>query len=115
MLLRTLFPAVKDEKSPVTKRAFASTCALVLKYATATQAQKLIEDTTALHTGDRNAQMSCAILLKSFASTAPDVMSGYQAEILPVVFLARYGNLLCIFFFLLFRMVNPLQNLGSSL
>lgn len=96
MLLRLLFPAVKEERSAATKRAFASACAVVLKYATASQAQKLVEDTIALHTGDRNEQMSCAILLKSFASTALDVISGYYAEIIPVIFISRYQNLFSI-------------------
>lgn len=88
-LLRLLFPAVLEERSVATKRAFSSACAIVLKHAVASQAQKLIEETVAMHIGDKNAQMSCAVLLKSFASTAPDVLSGYYAEILPVIFMSR--------------------------
>lgn len=92
MLLRLLFPAVEEERSAATKRAFASACALVLKHANASQAQKLVEDTIALHTGDRNGQMSCAVLLKSFTSAALDVISGYYADIIPVIFISRYQD-----------------------
>ncbi|XP_030455687.1 uncharacterized protein LOC115676805 isoform X2 [Syzygium oleosum] len=91
-LLKLLFEAVKEEKSAALKRAFSSACALVLKHASTSQAQKLIEDTTALHDGDKNSQISCAILLKSFLSTAPDVVSGYYAEILPVIFISRFED-----------------------
>ncbi|KAI9194392.1 hypothetical protein LWI28_005521 [Acer negundo] len=92
MLLRLLFPVVNEEKSAVVKRAFASACASVLKYAAPTQAQKLIEETAALHTGDKNAQISCAILLKSYSSMASDVLSGYHAVIVPVIFISRFDD-----------------------
>ncbi|KAK9274184.1 hypothetical protein L1049_018998 [Liquidambar formosana] len=92
MLLRLLFPVVKEEKSAASKRAFASACAMVLKHAAPTQAQKLIEDSAALHTGDRNAQISCAILLKSYSSMATDVVSGYHATIIPVIFVSRFDD-----------------------
>ena len=78
-----------EEKSVAAKRAFASACGIVLKLATPLQAQKLIEETAALHTGDRNAQISCAILLKSYSSMASDVVSGYHAAIVPVIFISR--------------------------
>ncbi|XP_030522220.2 proteasome adapter and scaffold protein ECM29 isoform X2 [Rhodamnia argentea] len=91
-LLKLLFGAVREEKSAAAKRAFSSACALVLKHASTSQAQMLIEDTTALHAGDKNSQISCAILLKSFLSTAPDVVSGYYAEILPVIFISRFED-----------------------
>ncbi|WCJ20554.1 Proteasome adapter and scaffold protein ECM29 [Euphorbia peplus] len=91
-LLRLLFPAVKEEKSAVAKRAFASACAIVLKYAGSAQAQKLIDDTTALHTGEGNAQISCAILLKSYSSMASDVISGHHAAIFPVIFISRFDH-----------------------
>ncbi|GAV78127.1 Ecm29 domain-containing protein, partial [Cephalotus follicularis] len=84
MQLRLLFPVVIEEKSAAAKCAFASACAMVLKYAAPSQAQKLIVDTAALHIGDRNAQTSCAILLKSYSSMASDVLSGYHAVIIPV-------------------------------
>lgn len=88
-LLKLLFPVVKEEKSAAAKRAFASSCAAVLKYATPSQAQTLIEETAALHTDDRNAQISCAILLKAYSSMASDVLSGYHAVIIPVIFISR--------------------------
>ncbi|XP_065879858.1 uncharacterized protein [Euphorbia lathyris] len=91
-LLRLLFPAVKEEKSAVAKRAFASACAIVLKYAGPAQAQKLIDDTTALHTGEGNAQISCAILLKSYSSMASDVISGYHVAIFPAIFISRFDH-----------------------
>lgn len=89
VLLRLLFPVVKEERSSTSKRAYANACALVLKYAASSQAQKLIEETTALHTGDKNAQISCALLLKSYSSTASDVLGGYQTIIVPVIFISR--------------------------
>lgn len=89
MLLRLLFPVVKEEKSVAVKRAFASACAIVLKHASILQAQKLIEETASLHTGDRNDQISCAILLKSYSSMASDVVSGYHAAMVPVIFVSR--------------------------
>ncbi|KAF4378493.1 hypothetical protein G4B88_027553 [Cannabis sativa] len=92
MLLKLLFPVVKEEKSAAAKRAFASACAIVLKYAAPTQAQKLIEDTAALHTGDRNAQITCAILFKSYSSMASDVLSGYHTSIIPVIFISRFED-----------------------
>lgn len=88
-LLKLLFPVVKEEKSAAAKRAFASSCAAVLKYATPSQAQTLIEETAAVHTDDRNAQISCAILLKAYLSMASDVLSGYHAVIIPVIFISR--------------------------
>ncbi|GLU18926.1 hypothetical protein SLE2022_352020 [Rubroshorea leprosula] len=92
MLSRLLFPAVKEEKSTAAKRAFAAALAIILKYAAPSQAQKLIEDTTALHIGDWNAQISCAFLLKSYSSTASDVLSGYHAAIIPVIFISRFED-----------------------
>ncbi|GKU93498.1 hypothetical protein SLEP1_g7091 [Rubroshorea leprosula] len=92
MLSRLLFPAVKEGKSTAAKRAFAAALAIILKYAAPSQAQKLIEDTTALHIGDRNAQISCAFLLKSYSSTASDVLSGYHAAIIPVIFISRFED-----------------------
>ncbi|XP_044479857.1 proteasome adapter and scaffold protein ECM29-like [Mangifera indica] len=91
-LLKLLFPVVKEEKSAAAKRAFASACAAVLKYATPSQAQTLIEETAALHTDDRNAQISCAILLKAYSSMASDVLSGYHAVIIPVIFISRFED-----------------------
>ncbi|GAB4835308.1 hypothetical protein Ancab_000217 [Ancistrocladus abbreviatus] len=91
-LLRVLFPAVMEEKSGSAKRSFASACAMVLKYSSTSQAQKLIEDTAALHAGDRNAQVSCAVLLKSYASLAADIVSGHHAILVPVIFIARFED-----------------------
>ncbi|KAK9939418.1 hypothetical protein M0R45_016114 [Rubus argutus] len=48
-LLRLLFPVVKDEKSAASKRAFADACAVLLKHSVVSQAEKLIDDTAALH------------------------------------------------------------------
>lgn len=90
MLVRVLFAAVKEEKGVSTKRAFSNACGLLLKYGSTSQAEKLIEETMALHAGDKNAQMSCAVLIKSFASVAPDVISSYYGEVLPIVFISRY-------------------------
>ncbi|CAK9147573.1 unnamed protein product [Ilex paraguariensis] len=92
MLLKLLFPVVKEEKSATCRRAFANACAIVFKYATPSQAQKLIEDTAALHTGDRYLQISCAVLLKSYSSMASDVLSGYHAAIVPVIFVSRFED-----------------------
>lgn len=93
MLLRLLFQAVKEERSGTSKRAFANACATVLKYATPSQAQKLIEDTAALHLGDKNEQISCAVLLKCYFSTAADVLGGYNDVIVPVIFMSRSKSL----------------------
>ncbi|XVE59843.1 hypothetical protein DITRI_Ditri05aG0079400 [Diplodiscus trichospermus] len=92
MLSRLLFPVVKEERSTAAKRAFASALSFLLKYATPSQAQKLIEDTAALHTGDRNAQISCAYLLRSYSSTASDVLSGYNTVVVPVIFISRFED-----------------------
>ncbi|KAK7300265.1 hypothetical protein RJT34_11106 [Clitoria ternatea] len=92
MLVKLLFPVVKEEKSTTAKRAFASACAKVLNYIGASQAQKLIEDTAALHAGDKNSQIACALLLKSYSSMAADVVGGYHAVIIPVVFLSRFED-----------------------
>lgn len=89
MLVRLLFPVVKEERSAISKRAFANACAMVLKHSNLAQIEKLIDDTAALHTGDKNSQVSCAVLLKSFFSTAGDVVSGYHAAIFPVIFISR--------------------------
>ncbi|KAL3828680.1 hypothetical protein ACJIZ3_017482 [Penstemon smallii] len=91
-LLKLLLPVVKDEKSPLSKRAFANACAMVLKFAAPSQAQKLIEDTANLHSGNRNDQITCAILLKSYASTAADTLNGYHAIIVPVIFVSRFED-----------------------
>lgn len=90
MLLKLLYSAVLDERSSAAKRAFASSCATVLKYASPSQAQKLIEDTTSLHLGGKNDQLSGAILIKAYLSNAADVLSGYNAAVIPVIFASRY-------------------------
>lgn len=92
LLLKLLLSVVRDEKGIASKRAFANACALVLKYAAPSQAQILIEDSANLHSGDRNDQISCALLLKSFASMAVDVLSGYHAIIVPVIFVSRFED-----------------------
>ncbi|CAA3007764.1 proteasome-associated ECM29 homolog isoform X1 [Olea europaea subsp. europaea] len=92
VLLKLLLPVVKEEKSAASKRAFASACAIILKYASPSQAQKLIEDTATLHSGDRNDQISCAILLKSYASMAADTLNGYHSIIVPIIFLSRFED-----------------------
>ncbi|GJN13854.1 hypothetical protein PR202_gb00604 [Eleusine coracana subsp. coracana] len=89
-LLKLLFNAVLGEKSSAVKRAFASSCATVLKYASPSQAQKLIEDTTSLHSSGKNDQLSGAILIKAYLSNAADVLSGYNAMVIPVIFSSRY-------------------------
>ncbi|KAL0389274.1 UNVERIFIED_CONTAM: Proteasome adapter and scaffold protein ECM29 [Sesamum calycinum] len=96
-LLKLLLPVVKDERSASSKRAFANACAMVLKFAAPSQAQKLIEDTANLHSGDRNDQIACAILLKSYASTAADTLNGYHAVIVPVIFVSRFTQALIMF------------------
>ncbi|XP_052205851.1 uncharacterized protein LOC127810408 isoform X2 [Diospyros lotus] len=92
MLLKILFPVIKEEKSASSKHAFGNACAIVLKYAAPSLAQKLIEDASALHSGDRNAQISCAILLKCCSSMASDVLSGYHAVVVPVIFVSRFED-----------------------
>ncbi|CAD6343742.1 unnamed protein product [Miscanthus lutarioriparius] len=42
------------------------------------QAQKLIEDTTSLHSGGKNDQLSGAILIKAYLSNAADILGGYN-------------------------------------
>lgn len=92
MLVRLLFSVVKEEKSSAAKRAFAGACAKVLNYIPVSQAQKLIEDTAALSAGDKTSQIACAFLLKSYFSRATDVIGGYLAVIIPVVFLSRFED-----------------------
>lgn len=93
MLLRLLFPVVKEETSVAAKRAFAAACAVVMKFSAQSQVQKLVEDSTSLHTGDRNDQISCALLLKSFSSMASDIISGHLVAVIPVIFVSRFeGN-----------------------
>ncbi|KAL6641935.1 hypothetical protein ACP70R_020116 [Stipagrostis hirtigluma subsp. patula] len=92
MLLKLLYSAVLDERSSAAKRAFASSCATVLKYASPSQAQKLIEDTTSLHLGGKNDQLSGAILIKAYLSNAADVLSGYNAVVIPVIFASRFDD-----------------------
>ncbi|PRQ32931.1 putative proteasome component Ecm29 [Rosa chinensis] len=91
-LLRLLFPVVENEKSAASKRAFADACAVLLKHTVASQAEKLIDDTAALHIRDRNAQVACAVLLKSYSSKASDILDGYLAAILPVIFISRFDD-----------------------
>ncbi|KAL5101551.1 hypothetical protein RYX36_005878, partial [Vicia faba] len=92
MLVRLLFSVVKEEKSTAAKRAFAGACAKALNYIAVSQAQKLIEDTAALSAGDKSSQIACAFLLKSYSSRATDVIGGYHAVIIPVVFLSRFED-----------------------
>lgn len=61
-LLKLTYHAVLEEKSSSVKRAFAVACAVILNHANPSQAQKVIEDTATLHFGERNAQLSCAIM-----------------------------------------------------
>ncbi|CAH2033513.1 unnamed protein product [Thlaspi arvense] len=92
MLLRLLFPVAKEERSSAAKRAFSSACGIVLKYSSPSQAQSLIEETAALHSGDRSSQIACASLFKSFSSTASDIMSGHQSAIVPAIFISRFED-----------------------
>ncbi|XP_078435505.1 ARM repeat superfamily protein isoform X2 [Wolffia australiana] len=91
-LLKPLFNAVLEEKGSAAKRAFATACASSLKSAGASQMQKIIDETAALHLGDRSAQISCATLLRSFLNIAGDRVGGYHAVILPVIFVARFED-----------------------
>ncbi|XP_076926250.1 uncharacterized protein LOC143589348 isoform X1 [Bidens hawaiensis] len=91
-LLKLLFVVVKEERSATSKRAFANACAFLIKYAAPSQVHKLIEQTAALHTGDRNSQIACAFLLKSFASTSSDILTGYYATVVPIIFLSRFED-----------------------
>lgn len=90
ILLKLLYSAVLEERSSAAKKAFASSCATVLKYASPPQAQKLIEDTTSLHSGGKNDQLSGAILIKAYLSNASDILGGYNAVVIPVIFVSRY-------------------------
>lgn len=92
MLLKLLFPVVKEEKSAASRRAFANACAILLKFSAPSQAHKLLDDTVALHAGDRNDQVAGAVLLKSYSSMANEVLSGYRAQIMPVIFLSRFED-----------------------
>ncbi|KAJ1274098.1 hypothetical protein BS78_05G036600 [Paspalum vaginatum] len=92
ILLKLLYSAVLEERSSAAKRAFASSCATVLKYATPSQAQKLIEDTTSLHSGGKNDQLSGAILIKAYLSNAADILGGYNAVVIPVIFVSRFDD-----------------------
>ncbi|GAA0159929.1 scaffold/adaptor protein [Lithospermum erythrorhizon] len=92
LLLKLLFPVVKEEKSSASKRAFANACAIVLKFASSSQAQKLIEDTASLHSGEKNAQISCGILLKAYFSMGADILNGYLSVIVPVIFISRFED-----------------------
>ncbi|KAF7058005.1 hypothetical protein CFC21_065146 [Triticum aestivum] len=92
MLLKLLYTAVLEERSSAAKRAFASSCAAVLKYASQSQAQKLIEDTASLHLGEKSSQLSGAVLIKSYLSNAADVISGYNAVVIPVIFSSRFDD-----------------------
>ncbi|KAK9053492.1 hypothetical protein SSX86_030126 [Deinandra increscens subsp. villosa] len=92
MLLRLLFVVVKEERSAASKRAFANACAFLIKYAAPSQVHTVIEQTAALHTGDRNSQIACAFLLKSYASTSSDILTGYYATVVPVIFLSRFED-----------------------
>ncbi|CAM0950342.1 unnamed protein product [Alopecurus aequalis] len=92
MLLKLLYTAVLEERSSAAKRAFASSCAAVVKYASQSQAQKLIEDTASLHLGEKNSQLSGAVLIKSYLSNAADVISGYNAVVIPVIFSSSFDD-----------------------
>ncbi|KAG0528609.1 hypothetical protein BDA96_05G026300 [Sorghum bicolor] len=92
ILLKLLYSAVLDERSSAAKKAFASSCATVLKYASPPQAQKLIEDTTSLHSGGKNDQLSGAILIKAYLSNAADILGGYNAVVIPVIFVSRFDD-----------------------
>jgi proteasome component ECM29 len=85
-ILKTLF----HEKSSSVKRTFTSSCAIILKYASLAQAQKLIEDTTALHLGEKNAQVSGAVLLRAYFNNVAEVLSCYSVVVVPVTFVSRY-------------------------
>ncbi|CAL4904358.1 unnamed protein product [Urochloa decumbens] len=92
LLLKLLYSAVLEERSSAAKRAFASSCATVLKYASPSQAQKPIEDTTSLHSGGKNDQLSGAILIKAYLSNAADILGGYNAVVIPVIFVSRFDD-----------------------
>jgi proteasome component ECM29 len=92
LLLKLLYTAALEERSSAAKRAFASSCATVLKYASPSQAQKLIEDTTSLHSGGKNDQLSGAILIKAYLSNAADILGGYNAVVVPVIFVSRFDD-----------------------
>ncbi|OEL19793.1 Proteasome-associated protein ECM29-like protein [Dichanthelium oligosanthes] len=92
LLLKLLYSAVLEERSSAAKRAFASSCATVLKYASPSQAERLIEDTTSLHSGGNNDQLSGAILIKAYLSNASDILGGYNAVVIPVIFVSRFDD-----------------------
>ncbi|PKA49156.1 hypothetical protein AXF42_Ash010841 [Apostasia shenzhenica] len=92
LLSKLLFQATLEEKSGAAKRSFAAACAIVLRYGSPSLAQKLIEDTVALHLGDRSAQIACAVLLKRYLNLAADLISSYQISTIPVIFISRFED-----------------------
>jgi len=64
-----------------------------LKYASQAQAQKLIEDTTALHLGEKNAQVSGVVLLRAYFNNLAEVFSGYSVVVIPMTFFSLLVDL----------------------
>ena len=94
VLVKSLFSAVKSERSAATRKAFAVACGSVAKYATDAQVRKLLLDSVALYSSenDRDKRMVSALLLKELSRQAADIFKGNYTLILPITFVARFDE-----------------------
>lgn len=91
ILLTVLKTAVQNEKSTSSSRAFASTCATVVKHAGHMQVKALFEEAVTLyHSSAAKSQITSALLLKELSHQASEIFAGYHAVVLPVAFVARF-------------------------
>ncbi|KAL3683345.1 hypothetical protein R1sor_001367 [Riccia sorocarpa] len=94
-LLKSLFAAVKAEKSPAVRRAFAGSCGAVAKYAGEAQVGWLLREAAALYTAegaDKDSQLASALVLEQVSLQASEIFKGHSTLVLPLAFIARFDE-----------------------
>lgn len=92
-LLKVLFSAVKSDKSPAVRRAFAVACGGVAKYAGEPQVRWLLVEAAALYTAegaDKDSQLASALVLEQVSLQANEILKGHYTLVLPLAFIARF-------------------------
>lgn len=91
-LLKVLIPALRSEKSPSARRAFATACADVARCSGEARVHRLVEEAVDLNRGDKEARICGALLIRELTRVASDLLSNDSTAVLPLTFIGRYDS-----------------------
>ncbi|KAK3264270.1 hypothetical protein CYMTET_26979, partial [Cymbomonas tetramitiformis] len=93
-LMQSLTEAARSENSKAVRKAYATACGTVAKYAAEKRVTRLVEDalTSYVDPGDASARHFAAVLLQQLSHQASDVAAQYATQILPRAFMAQFDE-----------------------